>query len=100
MSEKMDARTLEALKGSIAHWKRVVRAPRQTPVGSRFCQLCAVFNVAVEDRRSACKGCPVRARTRRAHCLGSPFHAFLQERNRETAQAELDFLKSLLPKGR
>lgn len=70
------------------------------------------FNVLGYDDDS-CSGCPVSTRTRQAYCEGSPYEAFeafeteyfsIQNQDEETkakyislAQAELDFLKSLLP---
>lgn len=103
----MDAGTLEALRGSIAKWERVVSEGRD---GTQWkdCPLCEKF----WERN--CAGCPVSERTGQKMCRGSPFveydearDAFLAEDQESdpgrapdviaAAQAEVDFLKSLLP---
>lgn len=92
----MDERTLEALKGSIAHWEQVVANPGTTPIGPYECPLCHLFNSGASD---GCSGCPVAQFTGKPGCHGTPYNAFRFNRTAETAQAELDFLKSLLPEG-
>lgn len=96
----MDARTLKALKGSIAKWEAIV-AGTGTDEGPRNCPLC------VEFWGDYCKGCPVRDKTGHHGCIGTPYAEW--ERADVTAattpalvalaQAELDFLRSLLPEG-
>ncbi len=105
---KMDEKTLKALKASIRHWRANVRAimPDQASVSESDCVLCAQF-----ISNSGCNGCPVKQRTGRMFCQRSPYMAArnaylrwcgddsLENRRkwRKQAQAELDFLRSLLP---
>lgn len=109
----MDPETLEALKGSIAKWEGIV-AGTATDQGERNCPLCRQFPTMT------CDGCPVKARTGRSNCLGTPYYSewmrleepdvrgcgcrkckgervALTDVGRSAAKAELDFLKSLLP---
>lgn len=109
----MDARTLKALKASIAKWQRNVAAkiPGEAKTQAQDCPLCKLF---FDDH---CKGCPVAAGTGMGCCGDSPYepamdawydwrNAVWEERDdeeerrlawAEAAQAEVDFLKSLLP---
>jgi hypothetical protein len=103
----MNAKTLKALKGSIAHWERMRKADptwggEMPDAGS--CALCAMFL-----NLSACDGCPVEAKTKLRICVGTPFsHASRIWKERAAGEcskrkwqlastAELKFLKSLLP---
>jgi len=108
----MPPKTLRALRGAIAKWKGIV-AGTQGDKGTRNCSLCKQFYR--NDDRLGCRGCPVRAATQRDYCLGSPHERWRQrmeakvgyqeswrvcdEESRALAQAELDFLESLLPPG-
>lgn len=94
----MDAETLAALKGSIAKWEAIVAGTGRED-GPNNCPLCKMFYFKVD-----CKGCPVRERTGKEACQGTPYEDFVRARNRgwsgvmaDEAQHELDFLKSLLP---
>lgn len=101
---KMPKRTLKALKGSIAKWEAIVAGTGEDN-GSDNCPLCDAFI----DR--FCEGCPVKQKTGLSFCGGSPYgefsrHSAVLGTNRATtpelvalAQAELDFLRSLLPEG-
>ena len=103
----MDAKTLTALKGSIAKWEAIVAGTGEDR-GAANCPLCAVFHHSL---RSSCEGCPVERSTGQYGCLGSPYEHFtdafttpindLREADRSEAtclaQDELDFLRSLLP---
>lgn len=104
----MDERTLTALKASIRHWEANVRAKTRmdASIGETGCALC------VEFIKGNCSGCPVKAKTGRSFCLRTPHHAARsawvtwgqsdaksEDAWRKAAQAELDFLKSLLPEG-
>jgi hypothetical protein len=110
----MDAATLEALKGSIGHWEDIV-ACRDNSSGVSACALCAMFREADGE---SCTECPVKVHTGMDYCSGSPHEEFADalmavpfERKflddgynfrdyphlLPLAQAELDFLKSLLP---
>lgn len=106
----MDAATLEALKKSIEHWDWNSKAekPEDVRVGRTYCALCDLFWLY------ACEGCPVLAKTTRKGCSLTPYETALDEYQvwidnpeysgfrrhfKAAAQAELDFLKSLLPEG-
>lgn len=95
----MEPKTLTALRGSIDKWRAIV-AGDSGDLGVRNCPLCAVFY----DVR--CVGCPVSERSGAAGCVNTPYIAWAEEwddnrvtddRSRTLAQAELDFLVSLLP---
>lgn len=101
----MDDKTLDALRGSIAKWV-AIRDGTGKDDGVKNCPLCAVFLPNLT--RTPCNGCPVAERTGRISCCGSPYHAWdylssgpsvKTEADRALAQAELDFLRSLLPDG-
>jgi hypothetical protein len=111
----MNEETLHALRGSIEKWERIVAGAANN--GPDDCPLCAMFNrlFSLGARTFpgfGCDGCPVKERTGKNGCNDTPYVEFddaygdysdsdlsedeRQER-RECAQAELDFLKSLLP---
>ena len=102
----MDARTLEALKSSIAKWEKNAAAetPADAHVFGSSCPLCALF--AREDEEY-CKGCPVYERTGDSDCFGTPWEKASQKWLRwkkgaetdfhDAAREEVAFLKSLLP---
>jgi hypothetical protein len=104
----MDPRTLEALQASIAHWERNVAAvePHEVSTGPGSCALCRMFFW----EKDVCQGCPVATHPDNTGCRGTPYSdAFKawglwlrqkapRQEFRIAAQAELDFLKSLLPK--
>ena len=114
----MDARTETALRASIKHWEENVAAvtPKEASMHPDSCALCQMF---LDDEE--CAGCPV-AEAGYPDCRRSPwedaFDAFISwtvavrlesqgrgnaktaaapENWRKAAQAELDFLRSLLP---
>ena len=101
----MDAKTLTALEKSIAKWERVV-AGQEGDMGALNCALCLAFP------GSKCIGCPVSEFTGLSRCVGTPYETwsvlmmdrYAEQRVPESqeelaaAQAELDFLRSLLPK--
>jgi hypothetical protein len=96
----MDEKTLIALKGSIAKWEGIV-AGTVKDEGQDNCPLCQQF---IDE---GCVACPVMGVTGHSGCWGSPYddYAALEEGYgseeyesvRDAAQAELDFLRSLLP---
>ena len=94
----MDAKTLEALEGSIKKWEAVV-AGTGIDNGHRNCPLCGLFFY------NGCLGCPVSNKTQQTRCCGSPYEEYrdLRERKctreelRNAAKKEVDFLKSLRP---
>lgn len=91
----MDAKTLKALHGSIAKWEGIV-AGTMDDRGEDNCPLCKLF------LKKNCEGCPVFEKTLEEGCHGTPYRQTLRAKSTEEydshAQAELDFLKSLLPK--
>ena len=98
----MGAKTLEALKGSIAKWERNsrVRNPENFLLGRTDCPLCNLF------WKGGCERCPVFERGH-FQCEETPFdeackgHDFWDRDNgksaRTAAREEVAFLKSLLP---
>jgi len=98
----MNNKTLEALRGSIAKWEGII-AGTVEDLGDTNCPLCQMFNN--DDSEWPCRGCPVKKITGATYCKGSPYVSFAKVKHhgskndeyREAAQAELDFLKSLLP---
>lgn len=107
----MDAKTLEALKGSIEKWEGIV-AGRDTDRGQANCSLCYLFNNPILDTSDFCEGCPIKEKSGIAYCNGTHYSAWLRHQKEQChpfpygincsecsplAQAELDFLKSLLP---
>ena len=101
-------KTRMAIRRSVDKWDLIVNADGQDN-GATDCALCALFNRS--DSKSVCDGCPVKARTGRIVCLGTPFHDWTThhasdhkfayprvvrcEECKRLAQLELDFLKSL-----
>lgn len=103
----MSAKTLAALKASIRHWEENVAAetPDDVSVSASDCALCVLFFDFYN-----CAGCPVSAATGKHGCRDSPYETRVSEAFanwnygmtprdewRAAAQAELDFLRSLLP---
>jgi hypothetical protein len=76
-----------------------------------LCQLCVEFSEAYNENGDECRGCPVRAFTKRKDCRETPYYVArsrlagwrdraeeeAEKLFRESARAELDFLVSLLP---
>jgi hypothetical protein len=91
----MDERTLTALKGSIAKWEAIVDGTGEDK-GPENCPLCGLFNNQVNPW-NFCVGCPVRAATGVKLCENTPYVAYDDDPTTANAQAELNFLKSLLP---
>lgn len=109
----MDAKTLEALKASIAKWEKNAKAKTSADYSTHWsdCPLCLMFNGddirATDDR---CIGCPVYEKSGAKWCEETPFYEavrakdnwhvrskFDTDKAREAARAEVTFLKSLLP---
>lgn len=105
-TEPMDAETLEALRGSIQKWEKIV-AGTGSNGGAYNCPLCLKFNTALNGgTKCRCFGCPVFAATGQHGCNGSPYERYEEleddgdlneEEMQEVAEEELAFLKSLLP---
>ncbi len=115
----MDKRTLTALEGSIAKWEAIVNGTG-VDGGTDNCPLCKEFyNEADEDDEytQCCKNCPVSIAVEgQDSCCGTPYEKWgeyhilhnrnlytqrvvFDEKSKQLAQAEVDFLKSLLPAG-
>jgi hypothetical protein len=101
----MDEQTLEALKGSIKKWEDIVNGTAVDD-GPRNCPLCALFH------NLYCYGCPVSEVSGDSCCNNTPYedwcdhhHALMKvtplyvktPEEKSLAQAEVDFLRSLLP---
>ncbi len=108
----------DALDECIDKWKDIV-AGTVASRGPLNCVLCDAFRKTTGLLQPVkCDGCPVKARTGKDGCAGSPYPAFLKymegcgedkvwpddlagyplvadDESRELAQAELDFLISL-----
>jgi hypothetical protein len=107
----MNTETLIALRGSIAKWEGIV-AGTMVDEGRHNCPLCQKFNKDLRKEEGGnygtCEGCPVAAATGSPLCDQSPYEAYADailgeddlsaEELTALAQAELDFLKSLLPR--
>ena len=107
MSKPMSARAVKALEASIVHWQENVAAetPEAASTDGADCALCVKFL----DDDDCNNHCPVKAKTGKDRCYGSPYYdaryAFEIWRFyptpenaalwRTAAQAELDFLISL-----
>ena len=99
----MNAETLAALRGSIRKWRGIV-AGRVVDQGCENCPLCQLFFLKNDN----CGGCPVFNKTGLDLCGGTPYGTWSGTGDtyktattpelKRLAQAELDFLKSLLPK--
>lgn len=110
-----DAKTLKALKGSIRKWEKIVTGTG-VDKGKDNCPLCQKF----QDRNPAlgadCIGCPVAIAAKMRYCRNTPYEEWDRRSEPEcnlkrgynfegwpekldSAKKELNFLKSLLPKG-
>lgn len=78
----------EAIRGSIAKWEAIV-AGTGTDQGSTNCPLCVLF----WDAPNHCSGCPISEWSGQSNCEGTPY---VQHNMPGRAQAELDFLNSIL----
>jgi hypothetical protein len=108
----MDKSTLVALKQSIKHWeenlvicqesKSISDILKSISLGSMACALCNKFTCG------KCGGCPISDRTGCACCHESPYMNISKVYDKSArcykptmikyVKAEIDFLKSLLPK--
>ena len=105
----MDEKTLTALRGSIAKWEAIIAGTMEDK-GSSNCPLCQLFNSMIDENyQLECNGCPVAAKVKASFCSLTPYsdwqdcfgvfdirYAATSEQ-KAAAQAELDFLRSLLP---
>jgi hypothetical protein len=107
----MNEKTLTALNGSIAHWRRI-SAGKEGEQGETNCPLCQVFSLEF-----SCTTCPV-AEVGCGGCYGTPYIKWVEHHRqnhraniyglpgrivrcdtcKEIAMEEVRFLRSLLPK--
>lgn len=107
---------LKALKGSIKKWERIVNGSGVDKLQEN-CALCIYCEKHIDrgGSLSVCAGCPIQRYTGRGLCERTPWYRWysyyfqqnttigqyakvFDEKSKQLAQAELDFLKSLLPK--
>ena len=100
----MTREALIALRGSIKKWEKIVIGKIED-WGGQNCPLCCLY---FNDLK--CKGCPISKLTNVGGCRRTPYREWLNyalkiksrlaktPKQKKLAQAELDFLKSLLPK--
>ena len=100
----MNAKTLKATKGSIAKWEAIY-AGTGVDKGCDNCPLCHLFLYP-----DSCNRCPVFLKTRQELCLDTPYVQWRHSTGGEyrataktpaqkrAALAEINFLKSLLPR--
>lgn len=96
----MNKRTLKALEGSIEKWRQIAYENGKD-YGTENCPLCKMFFI---NGSRDCTGCPVRDKTGRMLCHGSPYEAWAYSHKKhipsvkkQLAVAELKFLRSLRP---
>jgi hypothetical protein len=102
----MDQKTLTALKGSIAKWQAIVDGTG-VDHGSSNCPLCQLFRYSNDYNAGGnCEGCPVAEEVEDTCCDSTPYQEYAtaddfddKEAMATAAKKELEFLKSLLPKG-
>lgn len=88
---------LEALKGSIGKWERIV-AGTGSDEGIHNCPLCQKFYVYCESSYDIdCAGCPVAKKVGVSGCVDTPYREWTASRDLADAKRMLEFLKSLLP---
>jgi hypothetical protein len=108
----MNAKTLKALKGSISKWQSIVNGTGEDK-GPSNCPLCKLFFLSRSMNAEGCSGCPVFSKTGLLECNGTPYKKWVlhnamapfpfkatNDKLRKLANAELEFLKSLLPNKR
>lgn len=100
----MNAKTLKALRGSIAKWQAIVDGTG-VDEGNKNCPLCQRFVYFwfgyKKPIAKMCVGCPVYEKTGKKGCRNTPYDDYAYGSDSiKNAQAELDFLKSLLPEGK
>jgi hypothetical protein len=104
----MDEVTKKALEESIAKWEQNVEYAKisefdKIQISWKDCPLCSLYY----NQEDNCVGCPVYNNTGRRRCLNTPYHdvvSYIKTTRTCSAhiitkacQAEVDFLKSLLP---
>ena len=104
----MDSKILDALKGSIKKWEKIVDGTGYDD-GAENCPLCHLFLRPWSNVEQDCIGCPVMAKSGSKYCNNTPYRQWQKHQLQAgpfvascrtcsaIARAELDFLKSLLP---
>lgn len=115
----MNKETLEALKGSIKKWEKIVKSTTAKDEGIYNCPLCKLFHTTMSRNylSESCMACPVYNKTNVFFCNETPYqewsnHQYGEHYNRtednhryvgckeclKLSKEELKFLKSLLSK--
>jgi hypothetical protein len=94
--EGLETVALKALQGSVAKWQAIVNGAGHDD-GPLNEPLCRAFLKDTDD----CTGCPVKKRTGRDSCDGTPYEAWTvaitAEDMAKVAHVQLAFLQSLQP---
>ena len=100
----MHPATLKCLKSAIAHWKENASITGVEDASLRPCALCHRFRWGGRNCELDGEKCPVFAATGEHFCLETPYWDAFRARERDdfdaffaAAEAELAFLRSLLP---
>jgi hypothetical protein len=72
----MDSKTLEALKGSIRKWEKIVSG-EGVDYGWQDCPLCDMYIP------EACRGCPISEKTNALGCRQTPYSSWYAHRKIE-----------------
>lgn len=86
----------DALKASILKWQTIVEWLKLHPYDAVYCGGVSTCGLCKLYFTKDCEGCPVKAKTTRPGCCGTPYWTYKADPVLRNAQAELDFLKSLL----
>lgn len=107
----MEEKTKIALQQSIIKWENNVQlckegSAKDITISTWTCPLCRLF-YDFEDytKETCCLGCPIKETTNSPYCRGTPYEDVVVPVDNEdypalleACQAEVEFLKSLLPK--
>ena len=99
-----------AIKASVAKWEAIAEHLKENPDEEVYnfeggtCSLCTLFYKVPDDPDEIdevpCLKCPVYKKTGKHECHDTPFWDFFDNQSIDSANAEVKFLKSLLPKGK
>lgn len=88
----MNKELKKAFKETIERWEKII--DDVTYYARSGCALCD-YKVNNLESGLRCKGCPVREKTGKSQCGGTPWGRFMRNRTTENALRELVFLKNL-----
>lgn len=112
--------TIEAIHAAIKHWEELRDNPKENSIVRGHCPLCIMYPGYTDDNNdyhhcsrpmdTSKEKCPIYTKTQRKYCVGTPYKqaAILHQHIMDAladpqcddwinaAQAEIDFLKSLL----